>query len=290
MNGKTRRNKTDKSNYILKRYCRRPIGFWVMPLALSLCVGWGGCQEYQDENSVGQSLSLEDRAYFEGAASTDADDREYLPQEALHFPGTIALTSQKFEMRVGSPNHPGTLKAGVVRGLELFGAQATGISGFSSSSYGLSGTWIELDLSTGMLAQKVNAYPEPYEETLNPPDEGGNAAAYAGLLGELLTIVETVAAGNDSPYLAAEPAPELDSAILYIETLLTSVSGGATVGTMVDGTCYPYCPNGFTDDPDYDGWGWADEGSCVVGNYLRDSDIPCFAPVEEDGGMPPMAE
>ena len=42
-----------------------------------------------------------------------------------------------------------------------------------------------------------------------------------------------------------------------------------------DGTCYRYCPGGRGDDPDGDGWGWAEEQSCIVLGSTQDSRIAC---------------
>ena len=51
--------------------------------------------------------------------------------------------------------------------------------------------------------------------------------------------------------------------------------GSSLPGTMRDGVCYPYCPNGSADDPDGDGWGYFDTDSCVVMGSSQDNHQPC---------------
>ena len=42
-----------------------------------------------------------------------------------------------------------------------------------------------------------------------------------------------------------------------------------------DGKCYGYCPNGWSDDDNGDGWGWTGTKSCVVKDSSQDSKQPC---------------
>ena len=51
--------------------------------------------------------------------------------------------------------------------------------------------------------------------------------------------------------------------------------GAVSEGSLRDGTCYPYCPNGAVDDPDGDGWGYANDQSCIVASSAQDSGQPC---------------
>ena len=211
------------------------------------------------------------------AAASKADSA--LSQDSLHFRGNISLTSQVFLMRSGNPNHPDTEKAGVTKGLALFGADAIGITTYNSIAYGTNRTTIELNLTTGVLARKVETYPPQEQETLLPPDQDGEATAYVGLLIDLKAIIARVAEGNMYPAWGFNypPVPELQIAIAYVQSLITTLSNGGTLGAEVDGKCYAYCTNGYSDDPDYDGWGWANEQSCIVKGYTRDSRKGCFA-------------
>lgn len=52
-------------------------------------------------------------------------------------------------------------------------------------------------------------------------------------------------------------------------------SSGAAAGTLRDGKCYAYCPNGASDDPDGDGWGFAGNQFCIVKGSTQDSAHPC---------------
>jgi len=209
------------------------------------------------------------------AAASKADDA--LSQDSLHFKGNIALTSQVFSMQEGNPNHPDTLKAGVTKGLTLFGPDAIGIKAYNSITYGTYSTTLELDLTTGVLARKVDSY-FPEQVTLNPPDQGGDAADYVGLLIDMKAIIARVAEGNVRPSVGFNfpPVPELQVAIDYVQSLISKLSNGGTLGAQVNGRCYAYCPNGYADDPDYDGWGWANDQSCIVKGYIGDSKNRCF--------------
>ncbi len=49
----------------------------------------------------------------------------------------------------------------------------------------------------------------------------------------------------------------------------------ATGETDRDGKCYAYCPRGWSNDPEKDGWGWSDNASCIVKDSSQDLRKPC---------------
>jgi len=62
-----------------------------------------------------------------------------------------------------------------------------------------------------------------------------------------------------------------------VKTRASLASAGAAV--LRDGKCYSYCPNGASDDPDGDGWGWADKQSCIVKGSSQDTILDfCYRP------------
>jgi hypothetical protein len=45
-------------------------------------------------------------------------------------------------------------------------------------------------------------------------------------------------------------------------------------GTRIDGRCWSYCPSASA-DPDRDGWGWANNASCIVRGSRADTRVAC---------------
>ncbi len=62
-------------------------------------------------------------------------------------------------------------------------------------------------------------------------------------------------------------------------------NGGA--GTTRDGKCITYCPNGSANDPDRDGWGWANNATCIVRESRQDTRQPCGSSSSGTGNLAP---